>query len=87
MFVVDRGGSMTVLGSSNCESSGLVCNATHASNSTTSGDGTLRTQDKEVISANGQDKVIYCDRDDNCTYDSVEDLDATVNADTTPPMY
>jgi hypothetical protein len=87
MFVVDRGGSMTVLGSSNCESSGLDCNATHASNSTTSGDGTLRTQDKEVISANGQDKVIYCDRDDNCTYDSVEDLDATVNADTTPPMY
>jgi hypothetical protein len=50
---------------------------------TTNRHGTLRTQEKEVIAANGQDKVISRDRDGNGTFETIEDLDVTVNADTT----
>jgi hypothetical protein len=48
---------------------------------TTNRDGTLRTQEKEVIAANGRDKVISRDRDG--TFETIEDLDVTVNPDNT----
>jgi hypothetical protein len=50
---------------------------------TTNFNGSLRTQEKEVIAANGQDKVISRDRDGNGIFETVEDLDVTINPDTT----
>jgi Ca2+-binding RTX toxin-like protein len=50
---------------------------------TTNRDGTLRTLEKEVIAANGRDKVISRDRDGNGTFETVENLTVTLNPDTT----
>jgi hypothetical protein len=43
----------------------------------------LRSQDQEVIAANGMDKVISRDRDGNGVFETIEDLDVTINPDNT----
>jgi hypothetical protein len=79
MLDVDKGDSMTVLGSNNCESSDLDCHARDVIISTTNRDSTMSTQDREVFASNGCDKVIFGDRNGNGTCDIVEDFGFTIN--------
>jgi hypothetical protein len=60
---INRGGSMTLFGSNDFGSRGVLYAARHAAIATIKRDGTLRTQDKEVIAANGRGKVISRDKD------------------------
>jgi hypothetical protein len=83
MFDAYRGDSMTVLRFNVSRSCGIFSAARHAATATINRDGTLRTQNKKLFSANVPNKLISRDCDGCGTFDSIEDFDIAVNADTT----
>jgi hypothetical protein len=83
MFDVYRGDSMTVLRFNGYGSCGISDAANHAAVATINRDGDLCPRDKKLFSANVPNKLISRDCDGCGTFDSIEDFDIAVNADTT----
>jgi hypothetical protein len=79
MLIIYRGNSMTVLGSNNCESSGLDFTAEHVAISTANRDLTPKMPSADMIPANGQDKFVSRDKDGKNTCNFFEDLDVNLD--------